>query len=144
MPHPKTCLLPTSLRDAAFTLVEVLLALSLLALGSYAIVASIVSSIQALNADFDTDPLRYWAERQVLQLDPDQLERGDSLTLPDDRKVTYRAKIEDGPLPDLMEFSLTLEVDGETIEFTFLRYLPNRMEPSTRIRLQEQMQGLLR
>lgn len=115
-----------------FTLVEVLVALALLTLGTFAIVSTTLSAINALNTDFENDPMRLWAEEAVFLLDPDDLESGGTLTLPDDREIRYEAEIEDGPLPDLVLVTVELEIDGETETLQRLRYLPGQMEDATR------------
>ncbi len=127
----------------AFTLVEVLVALAILSLGTFAIVSTTLSAINALNTDFENDPMLLWAEEAVFALDPEDLETGGTLTLPDEREIAYQAEIEPGPLPDLMIIAAEIELDGQTRLLRRLRYLPGEMEAADREDLLETLRPAL-
>ena len=117
-------------RERAFTVVEVTIAMALLTLASGAIVAALLAGMRAVADPVPADNLKRWAIDTALRLEPEELERGHTLTLPDDREIRITAEFEDGPLPNLIRVELTIEEedsDREPEVFVTYRRIPGVM-----------------
>jgi len=120
---PASCVvgrgLPTAILHA-FTLIEVLVALAILAvaavvlgaayantLGAHAAIAQRASGGSAM--DFLRDQVLNEPERE-------KVEKGGDLSLPDDRRLRWEAKVEEAAVPDLFKVTLTTHTSGGTLK----------------------------
>lgn len=107
-------------RRGAFTLVEVLIGLAILAiaaivlgaayantLGAHAAIAQRASGGSAM--DFLRDTVLNEPERE-------KVEKGGDMSLPDDRRLRWEAKVEEVAVPDLFKVTLTTRTSGGTMK----------------------------
>lgn len=104
----------------AFTLIEVLVALAILALAAIVLGAAYANTLGAHRAvaqrasggsamDFLRDQILNEPERE-------KVEKGGDLALPDDRRLRWEARIEEAPVPDLFKVTLTTRTNGGTMK----------------------------
>lgn len=107
-------------RSRAFTLIEVLIALAILAIAAVVLGAAYANTLHAHAAiaqradagnamDFLRDQLLNETERE-------KIEKGGDLNLPDDRRLRWEAKLEDTLVPDLFKVTITTRVSGGTLK----------------------------
>lgn len=134
---------------AAFTLVEVLLALMLFALSAVVLGAAYLNVLNSYelvrqNQAVEED-LRFIRSMVLLEKDIDELERGgevESLYL---GRVSWRTYVEQTPTPDLFHVSVEIDYEGtesepprqEMQQFYLLR--PSWSDPAERDRVREEM-----
>lgn len=103
-------------RLRAFTLIEVLVALAILALAAIVLGAAYANTLGAHRAvaqravggsamDFLRDQVLNEPERE-------KVEKGGDLSLPDDRRLRWEAKIEEAPVPDLFKVTIRTRIGG--------------------------------
>ncbi|MBI2514207.1 MAG: prepilin-type N-terminal cleavage/methylation domain-containing protein [Opitutae bacterium] len=108
------------LQSRAFTLIEVLVALAVLALAAIVLGAAYANTLEAHRAvaqravggsamDFLHDQVLNEPERE-------KVEKGGDVSLPDDRRLRWEAKIEEAPVPDLFKVTVTTRTSGGTMK----------------------------
>lgn len=110
-------------RAAAFTLVEVLVSLGILALAAIVLGAAYVNTLEAHRAAAaraaSGAPLDFLHEVLLNEPERETVEKGGEITLPDDRRLRWEAVIEETPVPDLFQVTVTGRIDGTAAtEFT--------------------------
>jgi len=101
---------------SAFTLVEVLVALAILAIAAIVLGAAYANTLSAHAAvaqrasggsamDFLRDTVLNEPERETV-------EKGGDMSLPDDRRLRWEAKVEEAAVPDLFKVTLTTRTSG--------------------------------
>jgi prepilin-type N-terminal cleavage/methylation domain-containing protein len=121
----------------AFTLMEIVIALAILAL-SAAVLLQAVASIQQALLDTRDTPDRNEAKRFVLRrvlsaASADELSSNTSATLPDGGAVNWSVSLEQTDLPDLHRVTLVLEWgDGDSEDIALWVYRPEWSDPDTR------------
>ena len=112
-------------KRGAFTLPEVLLALTLLTLAALAVGNAMQSSLALLTRarSVEQPPIGWSIARgDVLELEGrEEVEDGGTIDLPDGSRVRWEAEVEETEIPDLFAVELQIEVDDqETNEVLFL------------------------
>lgn len=110
----------TSRRARAFTLIEVLVALAILALAAIVLGAAYANTLGAHRTvaqrasggsamDFLRDQILNEPERE-------KVEKGGDLSLPDDRRLRWETKVEEVAVPDLFKVTVTTRTSGGTMK----------------------------
>lgn len=105
----------TDRRTAAFTLLEVLIALAIFALAAVVLGASYINVLNAysrVNEAQRLDEEVAFARRELLtEADRDELEQGGEYETRDGRRVAWRVEIEPTEIADLFDVTFTCEFD---------------------------------
>lgn len=108
----------TGRRTAAFTLLEVLIALAIFALAAVVLGASYINVLNAysrVNEAQRLDEEVAFARRELLtEADRDELEQGGEYETRDGRRVAWRVEIEPTEIADLFDVTFTCEFDRTT------------------------------
>ncbi|MBA3848736.1 MAG: hypothetical protein C0502_01915 [Opitutus sp.] len=101
----------------AFTLIEVLVSLALLALAAVVLGAAYANTLEAHRAAAQRAaagaPVDFLREQILNEPEREKVERGGDLALPDNRRLRWEAKLEEAPVPDLFQVTVTFRVDGD-------------------------------
>ncbi len=104
-------------RARGFTLLEVLLALTLFSLAVVVLVASylnIVEGLAAVRTDREFEQEVRWVREQVLlQADLEELGKGGSTATPTQAKLSWTVSVEAAPVADLFTIELQVEMERE-------------------------------
>lgn len=104
-------------RPAAFTLIEVLVSLALLALAAVVLGAAYANTLEAHRAAAQRaavgQPMEFLREVVLLEPDRTKVEQGGDLILPGNRRLRWEAAVEEAPVPDLFRVVVTGTVETE-------------------------------
>lgn len=106
------------LHSRAFTLIEVLIGLAILALAAIVLGAAYANTLGAHHAAAQRatsgHAVEFLREQVLNEPERDKVETGGDIALPDNRRLRWEAKIEEAPVPDLFKVTLTGRIDGGT------------------------------
>lgn len=129
-------------RRAAFSLIEVLVSLAILALAVIVLGAAYANTLEAHRAvaarAVAGAPLDFLREQLLNEPEREKVEKGGDVQLPENRRLTWRAEIEEALVPDLFKVTVTGRIDGGTSgnpeEFTesFMLLRPTWSDPQKR------------
>ncbi len=107
----------TSRGSRAFTLVEVLVSLALLALAAVVLGAAYANTLEAHRAAAQRaglgEPLGFLREAVLLEPDRAKVEEGGDLVLPGNRRLRWSAAVEETAVPDLFRVVVTGTAETE-------------------------------
>lgn len=113
---------PGSPRDRrrAFTLIEVLVALTILAIAAVVLGAAYANTLAAHSAVAQRasggSAMDFLHEQILNEPEREKVEKGGDLSLPDDRRLRWEAKIEEAAVPDLFYVTVTTRIAGGTMK----------------------------
>lgn len=114
----QTCAPIKTRRHRAFTLIEVLISLAILAIAAVALGAAYANTLGAHHAAAQRAAtglmVDYLREQVLNEPEREKVEAGGDLALPDNRRLRWEAKIEESLVPDLFKVTLTGRIDGGT------------------------------
>lgn len=135
---------PPRSKPCAFTLLEVIVSLAIFAIAAIALSAAYINVLNGYqNRDRERAIDEAWALVRIAALresDADKLEAGDTLTLPDNRRVTWHARIEPTTVANLFAVELSAEspAPDEWIRHARIMLLrPEWGDPAERDQLRE-------
>ena len=144
---PATCHLSPSYRNAAFTLIEVLIALAVFAMASTYLISTFVSALTARERSFNDDMLHadIRAVRMQLLLEPNREDAEDGGRYPtlNHGEANWRASIEPTEIVDLFRVELSIDFSKapqggpERLEETLYLLRPTWSEADERSQLLE-------
>lgn len=109
----------TALRSA-FTLIEVLVALTILAIAAVVLGAAYANTLGAHAAVAQRasggSAMDFLHEQILNEPEREKVEKGGDLSLPDDRRLSWEAKIEEVAVPDLFRVTVTTRIAGGTMK----------------------------
>lgn len=111
---------PTNCRTRAFTLIEVLVALTILAIaavvlgGAYA--NTLLAHASVAQRAAGGSALDFLHEQILNEPEREKVEKGGDLSLPDDRRLRWEAKIEEAAVPDLFRVTVNTRLNGGTMK----------------------------
>lgn len=131
------------MRTRAFTLIEVLISLAILGLAAVALGAAYANTLGAHHAASQRAATGHAVEflREQILNEPDRtkVEAGGDVTLPENRRLRWEARIEEAPVPDLFVVTITGRIDGgrapEEMVHTLRLLRPTWSDPAERERL---------
>jgi prepilin-type N-terminal cleavage/methylation domain-containing protein len=104
-----------AVNSLGMTLLEVLLAIAVLGISATVLSQSFVNTLTALdllNDNADLNAERRFVRQQISSIeDRSTVEQGGDITLPSGQKIRWSAEVNDGPLLDLFELQLNLEIE---------------------------------
>ncbi|MBA4137914.1 MAG: hypothetical protein C0518_11400 [Opitutus sp.] len=107
----------TACSRGAFTLIEVLISLAILGLAAIVLGAAYANTLEAHRAIAARAaagaPVDFLREVVLNEPERDKVEKGGDLSLPDNRRLRWEAKIEEAVVPDLFQVVIQGRVDGE-------------------------------
>ncbi|MCW5548593.1 MAG: prepilin-type N-terminal cleavage/methylation domain-containing protein [Opitutaceae bacterium] len=133
---------------AAFTLLEVLVGIAILALAAVVLGAAYTNTLQAQHAvgrpDAGSEAWPYLSAVILTETTRETLEEGGEMELPDGRRLRWAAQIEAMPVPDLYRVSLTgRHFDtGREFERRLMLLRPTWSAPIERDKLREEWNRL--
>jgi len=133
---------------AAFTLLEVLIGIVVLALAAVVLGAAYTNTLQAQHAvarpDADTEVWLHLGAAVLTEPARETLERGGELVLPDGRRLVWTAQIEAMPVPDLYRVGLNarLAETGKEFDRRLMLLRPAWSDPGEREKLREEWNRL--
>jgi general secretion pathway protein I len=105
-------------RRRAFTLIEVLISLAILALAAIVLGAAYANTLDAHRAIAARAvvgaPVEYLREQLLNEPEREKIEKGGEVQLPENRRLRWEAKVEEAAVPDLFKVVVTGRVDGGT------------------------------
>jgi general secretion pathway protein I len=103
----------------AFTLIEVLISLAILAIAAVVLGAAYANTLGAHQAvaqrAVSGHPIDFLREAVLNEPERDAVERGGDLSLPDNRRLRWQGKVEEAPVPDLFKVVITMRLEGGTV-----------------------------
>lgn len=133
---------------AAFTLLEVLVGIAILALAAVVLGAAYTNTLEAQHAvgrpDAGSEVWPYLGAVVLTETARETLERGGELELPDGRRLRWAAQIEAMPVPDLYRVGLRGRFSDTGQEFgrRLLLLRPTWSDPIEREKLREEWNRL--
>lgn len=104
----------------AFTLIEVLVALAILALAAIVLGAAYANTLTAHAAVAQRaaagNAMDFLREQVLNEPEREKVEKGGDVSLPDDRHVRWEARVEEAVVPDLFKVTLTTRTSGGTMK----------------------------
>ncbi len=104
----------------AFTLIEVLVALTILAIAAVVLGAAYANTLNAHAAIAQRasggSAMDFLHEQILNEPEREKVEKGGDLSLPDDRRLRWEAKVEEAAVPDLFRVTVTTRVAGGTMK----------------------------
>ncbi len=130
----------------AFTLLEVLVGIAILAMAAVVLGAAFVNTMAAhatvARRAVEGPGMEYLREAILNEPDRTQVEQGGSVPLPDGRQLQWSATLEESPVPDLFRVEVRGRIDGgrEPEEFTQVVTLlrPTWSDPTRREQIRVQ------
>ena len=129
----------------AFTLIEVLISLAIVALAAIVLGAAYANTLGAHHAAAQRatagHAVEFLREQVLNEPERDKVEAGGDVALPDNRRLRWEAKIEEAPVPDLFKVTLTGRIDGgastepEEMTHTLMLLRPTWSDPTRREQL---------
>jgi prepilin-type N-terminal cleavage/methylation domain-containing protein len=136
---------PTAGRNRAFTLIEVLVALTILAIAAVVLGGAYANTLMAhasvAQRAAGGSAMDFLHEQILNEPEREKVEKGGDLSLPDDRRLHWETKIEEAAVPDLFIVTVTTRMNGGTMRTeeqsteTFMLLRPTWSDPQRREQL---------
>lgn len=136
-------------RQRAFTLIEVLVSLAILALAAIVLGAAYANTLDAHRAVAARAgagaPVEYLREQLLNEPEREKIEKGGEVQLPENRRLRWEAEVEEVAVPDLFKVVVTGRVEGgpagrppEDFTRTLMLLRPTWSDPQRREQLRSE------
>jgi general secretion pathway protein I len=138
---------------SAFTLIEVLISLAILALAAIALGAAYANTLEAHRAvaarAVAGTPIDFLREQLLNEPEREKIEQGGDVQLPENRRLRWEVEIEEAAVPDLFKVVVRGRVEGggasrppEEFTRTLMLLRPTWSDPPRREQLRSEWRAL--